>query len=137
MYSHVLVPIDLSHEAVAGRILSIARFLTGETGRITLLNVQESVPGYVAHYIPQATIDKARTEAREHLEALAAMAGNGTRIVQRTGHPAIEILREAEESACDAIVLGSHRPDFSDYLLGSTAARVVRHAKCTVVVERT
>lgn len=136
MYDHVLVPVDLSHEAVATRILEVARFLAGENGRITVLNVQEAVPGYVANYIPQGTIDKARAEARAHLEALAGSAGATARIAQRNGHPAIEILREAEESGCDAIVIGSHRPDYSDYLLGSTAARVVRHAPCTVVVER-
>ena len=44
-------------------------------------------------------------------------------------------LEEAEASA-DAIVIASHRPDLSDYLLGSTAARVVRHAQCTVLVLR-
>jgi hypothetical protein len=29
----------------------------------------------------------------------------------------------------DAIVMGSHRPELSDYLLGPNAARVVRHAQ--------
>jgi universal stress protein F len=136
MYRHVLVPVDLSHEAVASRILAVARFLAGETGRITLLHVQEPVPAYVAHYLPQDTMDKAGAAAHGRLEALAGEAGAGTTIMQRLGHPAIEILHVAKEAGCDAIVLGSHRPDMSDYFLGSTASRVVRHAPCTVVVER-
>ena len=36
----------------------------------------------------------------------------------------------------DVIVMASHQPKFSDYLLGSTAARVVRHAKCSVLIAR-
>jgi nucleotide-binding universal stress UspA family protein len=34
------------------------------------------------------------------------------------------------------IVLASHRPELKDYLLGPNAARVVRHAKCSVLVVR-
>jgi DNA-binding MarR family transcriptional regulator len=46
--------------------------------------------------------------------------------VLREGRPSTTILEEAERLGVEAIILGSHRPDFTDYLLGSTAARVVR-----------
>jgi nucleotide-binding universal stress UspA family protein len=36
----------------------------------------------------------------------------------------------------DLIVVGSHRPAMKDYLLGTNAARVVRHAHCSVLVVR-
>ena len=42
-------------------------------------------------------------------------------------------LRKAE---ADLIVVGSHRPAMRDYLLGTNAARVVRHAHCSVLVAR-
>ncbi len=32
--------------------------------------------------------------------------------------------------------MGSHRPELSDYLLGPNAGKVVRHAKCLVMVVR-
>jgi nucleotide-binding universal stress UspA family protein len=32
--------------------------------------------------------------------------------------------------------MGSHRPELSDYLLGPNAGKVVRHAKCSVMVVR-
>ena len=54
----------------------------------------------------------------------------------RDGAPSAVILGEPERLGVAAIVVGSHRPSFGDYLIGSTAARVVRHAQCTVVVER-
>ena len=36
----------------------------------------------------------------------------------------------------DLIVIGSHRPAMSTYLLGSNAKTIVRHAKCSVLVLR-
>ena len=45
-----------------------------------------------------------------------------------------ELVRRSDDIEC--IVMGSHKPGFSDYLLGSTAARVVRHAPCAVHVYR-
>ena len=47
-----------------------------------------------------------------------------------------EILAVAEEAEADLIVVGSHRPAMKDYLLGTNAARVVRHARCSVLVAR-
>ncbi|WP_170501927.1 universal stress protein, partial [Ruegeria atlantica] len=36
----------------------------------------------------------------------------------------------------DCIVLASHKPGMKDFFLGSTAALVVRHARCSVHVLR-
>ena len=47
-----------------------------------------------------------------------------------------EILRAADKLAVDVIVIGSHRPELKDYLLGPNAARVVRHARQSVYVVR-
>ncbi|HYZ26966.1 MAG TPA: universal stress protein [Geminicoccaceae bacterium] len=34
------------------------------------------------------------------------------------------------------IVMGSHHPELKDYLLGPNAAKVMRHADCSVTVVR-
>lgn len=47
-----------------------------------------------------------------------------------------EILRAANKIDVDLIVLGAHRPELRDYLLGPNAARVVRHARQSVYVVR-
>jgi len=47
-----------------------------------------------------------------------------------------EIFGAAEEAEADLVVVGSHRPAMKDYLLGTNAARVVRHACCSVLVAR-
>ncbi len=53
------------------------------------------------------------------------------------GHSARTIIDYANEHDIDCIVIGSHKPGLSDYFLGSTASRVVRHAPCAVHVQRT
>ena len=47
-----------------------------------------------------------------------------------------EISGVAEEAEADLVVVGSHRPAMKDYLLGTNAARVVRHVRCSVLVAR-
>jgi len=47
-----------------------------------------------------------------------------------------EILRAADDMKIDVIIMAAHRPEASDYLLGSNVARVVRHAKQSVYVVR-
>ena len=136
MYKTILVPVDPSHGEVARHILTVARHLAGAEGWITVLSVIEPVPAYVASQIPEDVLAENRDAAKARVEELANGAGLKGHVVLREGSPAVEILAEAEKMDADAIILGSHRPDYTDYFLGSTAARVVRHARCTVVVER-
>jgi nucleotide-binding universal stress UspA family protein len=56
----------------------------------------------------------------------------------RIGHPATEIVREAEDGQYDLVIVGE-RPDrnlVARFLLGSTAVRVVEHASCPVIVAK-
>ena len=46
------------------------------------------------------------------------------------------ILSIADKINTDVIAVAAHRPELKDYLLGPNAARVVRHAKCSVMVVR-
>ena len=46
------------------------------------------------------------------------------------------IIHCAEKTSADLIIMGAHRPELKDYLLGPNAARVVRHAECSVLVVR-
>jgi nucleotide-binding universal stress UspA family protein len=47
-----------------------------------------------------------------------------------------EILTHADKIGADLIIVASHKPNVGDYLLGSTAARIVRHASCSTLVVR-
>lgn len=56
----------------------------------------------------------------------------------RVGHPAEEIIGEAEEGDYDLVLVGEkqHQGLVTRFVLGSTAVRVVEHAPCPVVVAK-
>src|SRR5690606_28126392 len=109
------------HGSVCGRIIAVAQLLSGGEGNISLLTVIESMPGYVSADVPQEIFAASLKQTTAELHALARDAGiDDSRVLIREGHAANSILAEAERIGADAIVLGSHRPGFTDYLLGST-----------------
>ena len=58
-----------------------------------------------------------------------------TQAILAQGAAAAELLRLAEENACDLIVLGSHgRTGLARLLMGSVAEQVLRGAHCPVLV---
>lgn len=135
MYSHVLLPVAMDHNPNADEALELAQTLAGDSGKITVLNVVELIPGYVDAHIP-ATVKAENIDASK--EAIKELADKHDRAepVVLYGHPANTILDFAENNGVDCIVIASHKPGLTDYLIGSTAARVVRHAQCAVHVVR-
>ena len=134
MYKTILVPIDLSHPEQGSKTLAIARQIGEKGGRVVALYVNADIPGYVAAELPEGLLEKNLIESRAELDMLADKAAAETEI--RSGHPPTKILECAEKIGADLIVIASHRPGLRDYFLGSTAARVVRHAPCAVLVDR-
>lgn len=135
MYKNILVPIALDHGPRTGEALAVARELLAEGGKITVLTVMEAIPPYVSQYLPADQEARAREETHAALQAeLGGAADVKADVV--TGHAGRTILEYAAEHGMDLIVIASHRPGLQDYFLGSTAARVVRHAPCAVHVVR-
>lgn len=135
MYKNILVPIAFDEEHDPAGALETARYLVDEGGHITLLHVMDSVPAYVASQIPQSVREEARKQVLEKMQArLQDMPNSTVQVVD--GHAGTTILEFAEDNQIDLIVIRSHRPALEDYFLGSTAARVVRHATCSVHVIR-
>jgi nucleotide-binding universal stress UspA family protein len=64
------------------------------------------------------------------------LPGANTRV--RVGHPAEEILREAEGESFDLIIMGERekRGIATRFALGATSERVVEHAPCPVVIAK-
>lgn len=134
MYKNILVPVALDHERDVATALDIAKALALDGATITALTVVEAVPSYIMAGFPENQAERNRASA---LEALRAELGAAeAKPVVVTGHAARAILDYAEGHEVDCIVIASHRPGFQDFFLGSTAARVVRHAPCAVHVVR-
>lgn len=143
MTGPVLCAVDISNPHRDDNVLAEAARLAALDGR--QLVVVTVVPAYgmsvVGSYFDQSHHDKVVEHARELLgesvtAALGAEAGNSVRQVVTTGSAYDEILRVAEKIEASLIVIGAHKPDFKDYLLGPNAARVVRHSSCSVYVVR-
>lgn len=134
MYKKILVPMALDH-GVSPRTLEIAKALTGGTGEIIALHVYEAPQGSVNAFIDEEA--KVEGVARAKADLISKTKHlSGVKAEMVIGHTYRSIIDFALDHAIDCIVIGSHRPGFSDYLLGSTAARVVRHAACAVHVHR-
>lgn len=57
-------------------------------------------------------------------------------MITRLGQPADVLIALAEELDADLVVIGSHGYGGIDRVLGTTAAKVVNRAKCSVLVVR-
>ena len=140
MYKNIMVPIDLSDsdggEGVMRQAKQIAECYSAQ---LTLVSVVEPIPPIVAFQMPKEYGQKARDTVKQELAKLAQKVGlaeGSYTTASRHGHVYHEILDVAQELKPDLILIGSHDPEASDYLLGSVAARIVRHAGCSVFVIR-
>ncbi len=135
MYKNILVPISFDQDRDAKGAIDIAQALSQEGATITLIHVIEQIPGYAASHLPPNFIQEKHAALHADLDAMASDIPNGTAAVV-SGHAGRTLLDWAEDHNVDCIVIASHRPGMQDLLLGSTAAKVVRHAGCAVHVLR-
>jgi universal stress protein F len=139
MIGKILVPLPVDSAASGSEALAMAVDIAKANGsKLVLLHVHETMPGYVSAHLPA---DFAKEAVKTTMADLASTAkkhgiGKECEIVVRSGNPAAEILEFADDAGIDMIVMASHDPVIADYLLGSVAARVVRHAHCSVLVVR-
>ena len=136
MYKNILVPVDLADEDRAKQIVSIGARLLDAGGKLRLLHVVPSMPAYGEAYLPGTIYEEGLQFSEAKMKEIAGALKVEAEIASVVGVPHVEILERARQSPPDLIIIGSHRPGLSDYFLGSTAARVVRHAQCPVLVDR-
>lgn len=137
---HVLMPVDLAYPEVVRKEVEMALKLLAEDGVIDMLYVDEArihhsmVPtarGTAFSEKHQAVLDTVQSM----LEQFVPAAHRGKSLI-RTGVVFDEVVTQAKQTDVDAIVMASAKPKFRSYLLGSNAAKVVRHAHCSVFVVR-
>lgn len=140
MTKSVLMPIDLSDQASWPAALREALLMVGNDG---ILHVISVLPDFGLAQVSGYFKKDYEKEAIKAFGAALTDWINDNVPDSVEVHPHIlhgtiydEILRAANKLAVDVIVMGSHRPAFRDYLLGPNAARVVRHANCSVYVVR-
>ncbi|MFK7793054.1 MAG: universal stress protein [Devosiaceae bacterium] len=135
MYTNILIPVALDHETLIAPKVARAREMLAPGGKITLVTVLENISGFVAEFVTVKSENHLTTEVRKKLDSVADGADDIVADVI-TGKPGVEVARYAEDKNMDLIIIGSHAPGATDYVLGSTTARVVRKAKCSVLIIR-
>lgn len=141
MYKTILLAVDLNEPSSWEKALPVAiAQAEGGGGKLHLMTV---VPDFgmaiVGSFFPADYEKKALAEADKALRAFVTANTPGEiEVAQSVAHGTIykQVLATADRIGADLIVMASHRPAQSDYLLGPNAARVVRHATCSVLVVR-
>ncbi len=141
MTKHILCAIDLTHAEREKVNLRKAAELAGFYG--ASLSVVTVVPDYgmsiVGSYFEGGTMKKAVASANEQLHALVAEVlpdfGKVQHIVE-VGSVYDMVLDAIKRSKADLVVIGAHKPDLADRLLGPNAARVARYAQISVLILR-
>jgi nucleotide-binding universal stress UspA family protein len=140
MFQSILVPVDIGEVDVAKPGFDQAVELAKLSGAaLRLIHVRAPVPYAMNEYIPAeyyATDEKAVLKVLENLAAELDLPRQRVTVASPFGSVYDEVLKEAARMRADLIVVGSHRPNWSTYLIGSNAAHIVRHAKCSVLVMR-
>lgn len=136
----ILVALDASPRApiVLATARACAIAMKGELIAIRAVGIPREIPAEVLSLPPEeaekAFLDIARREVGELLQAPGAGPREETMGVAGVAWDAI--CRAARERSAGLIVLGSHGYSGLDRILGTTAARVVNHAPCSVLIVR-
>lgn len=143
MSKTVLCALDISNPDRDHDVLRQAARMADLDG--AQLDVITVVPDFgmsvVGAFFDKTHHGKIEAEAKKQLKAvvveeLGADRAAKVRHVVATGKAYEEVLEVAEKDGADLIVIGAHKPDLKDYLLGPNASRVVRHATTSVYVVR-
>lgn len=141
MFKSILLPVDLATEASWKKALPAAL----DMARIynAPIHVVSVLPDFgmsiVGSYFKDDFEDKALDDFGHKLaDWVRSHMPNEVEVHPHVLHGSIyaEIVRAADELDTDLIVMASHRPELSDYLLGPNAARIVRHSNRTVLLVR-
>ncbi|WP_375175485.1 universal stress protein [Pseudooceanicola sp.] len=143
MTDTVLCAIDINRPDEEAQVLTTAKQMAEMKG--ATLDVITVVPDFgtsmVGVYFQDHQVKTAKDGAAKALndfvgEVIGEEANRSVRHLVAVGTVYEEVLKAAKISGAGLIVIGAHRQDFKDYLLGPNAARVVRHSKCSVYVVR-
>lgn len=134
MYTRIVVAMALNHD-VSTHLIALAEKLKSEDGTITAVHVIEDPSGIAAATTDTDVMRGGALAARKLFdEKLAAWPGIEGKLLHGQVSPAL--LEFAESHKADCIIMGSHKPGVVEYLIGSTAARIVRQAPCSVHMYR-
>ena len=142
MFNNVLIALDLNHDESWRKALPVALDICRHHGATlhAVTVIPELHMPMIASYFPAdftaRLVESTNTRLGEFVRSHVPDPVQCTHAVVSGGTVYELILQYADEHGVDLIVLEAYRPDFKDYLLGSNAEKVVRHAQQSVLVVR-
>ncbi len=139
MFKKILLPVDLEEAELTRQAIEAAVEIASPDAELRLVNVQTMLPATFVEYGPPDYEGEVRLVAEKQIAETAAKIDyprERVSTIVRIGAVYDEALTEAGEWGADLIVICSNRPTLATYLLGSNAAKIVRHATCSVLVVR-
>ena len=141
MYKNILLAVDLDDEtSYREPLLSAVELARMFGARLHVFTVIREVEAILEAKAATLGYEVIVSDVENRIAALIRRVNasdlNPSILVAHVASVYVEILGAAEEAGADLIVVGSHRPAMKDYLLGTNASRVVRHAHCSVLVAR-
>ncbi|MFZ5633274.1 MAG: universal stress protein [Bacillota bacterium] len=136
MYKKILVPVDGSENSTAALEQAAALAVIAGAG-VTVMHVLD-LPPQVKSLIGDTLKEQIREVGEKIVNsAKEACAARGAACEGKLvwGVPDHEVIMEAQQGRYDLIVIGSRgQGEVKGWLLGSVSRRVVRHARCPVLV---
>jgi nucleotide-binding universal stress UspA family protein len=140
MFRTILVPVDLDDTETSRPALDRAVAMAEASGgTLRVIYVRSLVPTSFMEFVPPHFDTAQQAEAEKRLAAFVQglrLPKDRVSSVVTMGGVYHDVLQEADKIRADLIVVGSHRPTTATYLIGSNAANIVRHARCSVLVVR-
>ncbi|OWV80915.1 universal stress protein [Rhizobium sp. R634] len=136
MYRTIICGIGMGSRETAIRLLRRAAALLDQGGSIVVLHVVENIPHRHLMDLPEQFETTAMADAERKLVSLCRELGVPATVEVRIGVAASMLISAAKERSADLILLSSHVPDITDYVFSSIVEKVVRHAGCSVLIDR-
>jgi nucleotide-binding universal stress UspA family protein len=141
MFKTLLLTVDVNDLKGSERPAEVARSMTANDD--VELHIMNVVPDYgmsiVGSFFSSDHNKAILQEAKSALESWASERFadvSNVRLHVDQGTIYDLVLKEAEAVSADAIIVGAHKSQLKDYLIGPNAARISRHAKQSVFVVR-
>jgi nucleotide-binding universal stress UspA family protein len=140
VFKSVVLAVDLAEPTSWARALPVAiEICRNSAAKLYVVTVAADVNVQVASFFPEDANERLQQQSVTDLKRwIGEHVPSGIEVHQIVAQGPVhrEIIAAAEKVNADLIVMASHKPTITDYVLGANAAHVVRHAGCSVMVVR-